>query len=169
MTISRPVLIGVSLTAAIFFGAQSIPASAHRVGSHDAGPAASDTPDCEIVTGVPVPSDEYAFTPSELRQQYSGKTARWTHGAGYFAPDGTLEFIWKGKKGSGWWRIAEDGYDCLEVPAWFGNNVEKCYYRSYHDGDKIVIVNENYPNSPKDYLQPKSKTMGCYTEGNIFQ
>lgn len=171
MTISRSVLIGVPLTAAIFLGAQSIPASAHQVGSHDVGPAASlaiSESDCEIVTGVPVPSDEYAFTPLESKQKKSGKTVVWTHGAGYFAPDGTLEYVFKGKKGSGWWRVIEDGFSCMKVPAWWGNE-EKCHFRSYHDGDKVVIVNTKYLNSTKDYLQPKSKSMGCFIDGNIFQ
>lgn len=169
MTPSKAVLHSLPLTAAIFFGAQSIPALAHLVGSHDAGLAASlATSDCEIVTGVPVPSDEYAFTPSELEQKLSGKTAVWTHGAGYFAPDGTLEYVFKGKKGSGWWRVADDGFSCMKVPAWWGNE-EKCHFRNYHDGDKVVIVNTKYLNSTKDYLQPKSKSMGCYTEGNIFR
>ena len=171
ITITTRALIGLSLTAAIFSGAQSIPASAHWVGSH-AGPAASlDTSDCEIATGVPVPSDENVFTPSEVKQLYTGKTGIgvteiWTHGAGYYAPDGTLKYFFKGKGGSGWWRAGEDGNICLKVPAWWGNE-EMCHFRLYHDGDWAATgVNTKYLNSAKDYLQPKSKSKGCYTEGN---
>jgi hypothetical protein len=117
------------------------------------------------VTGVAVPSEENAFTSSELKQQMSGKTIIWTHGAGYFAPDGTLEFVWKGKRGSGWWRVAEDGFHCLKVPDWWGNE-ERCDFRSYHDGGKITIVAVKTMNSTKDFEKPKSKTSGCFTEGN---
>ena len=137
----------------MIFGVQSIPASAQS--------------DCEIVTGVPVPSEENALTPSEVKKLMTGKTLEWTHGAGYFAPDGTLEYVWKGKRGSGWWRVVEDGFHCLKVPAWWKKK-EKCDFRSYHDGGKITIVNVKTVNSTKDFQKPKSKSLGCWTEGNTL-
>lgn len=151
LLVTGPLFAGIPLTAAVIFGVQSLPASAKS--------------DCEIVTGVPVPSEENAFTPSELKQLMTGKTIKWTYGAGYYAPDGTLEFVWKGKKGSGWWRVAEDGFSCLKVPDWWGDK-EKCDFRNYHDGDNITIVNVKTVNSTKDFQKPKSKSMGCFTEGN---
>ena len=153
MTPSRAVLFRLSLTAAMIFGVQSIPASAQS--------------DCEIVTGVPVHSEENALTPSEVKKLMTGKTLEWTHGAGYFAPDGTLEYVWKGKRGSGWWRVVEDGFHCLKVPAWWKKK-EKCDFRSYHDGGKITIVNVKTVNSTKDFQKPKSKSLGCWTEGNTL-
>ncbi|HJM51068.1 MAG TPA: DUF995 domain-containing protein [Alphaproteobacteria bacterium] len=154
MTLSKAILFGLTLIASTILGVQITFASAWS--------------DCEIVTGVPVPSKKNALTSSDVKKLLSGKTMKWTYGAGYYAPDGTLEFVWKGNSGSGWWRVVEGGVDCLKVPDWWGNE-EKCDFRNYRVGENIVIVNVKTVSSTTDFQKPKSKSPGCYKEGKNLQ
>jgi hypothetical protein len=48
----------------------------------------------------------------------SGNTEKWSKGAGYYNPNGTLEVTWKGDDLSGPYTVAEDGNVCYKIPGW---------------------------------------------------
>ena len=48
----------------------------------------------------------------------SGNTEKWSKGAGYYNPNGTLELVWEGADLSGPYTVAEDGNVCYKVASW---------------------------------------------------
>ena len=90
---------------------------------------------------------------AQVESLLSGKTERWSKGAGYFAPDGTLEARWQGEDVTGKWHATDDGEVCYEVDAW-GQTPCTSYYE--HDG-RLVSVYENRLEeaSDEDYREGK--------------
>ena len=55
---------------------------------------------------------------AQAKTHIVGKTEKWTNGAGYYNPNGTIETVWEGSKQSGPYTIAADGNVCYEVETW---------------------------------------------------
>jgi hypothetical protein len=91
-----------------------------------------------------------------LAALYSGKTWRWAHGAGYFAPDGQFK-AWSVSKGvrstaRGTWEIRPDGVMCFSA-VWqmqraepiFATPVVTCFEHQVNDGK---IAQQKEPDGP---------------------
>ena len=73
----------------------------------------------------------------EMIELFSGNSLPWSSGGAYYAPDGTLEIFWKGKKLTGKWRVNEEGRDCMIVPKWWKNE-EKCVGQWFFADDGYI-------------------------------
>ena len=77
-----------------------------------------------------------ALSGPELTDLLSGNTETWsTLGAGYYDPDGDIDYVWKDKPGAGRWKITGDGVLCLKITAWYGDdfNCNWTYFREHGD------------------------------------
>ena len=77
---------------------------------------------------------------AEVLELVTGNTVKWTKGAGYYKPDGTLIFKWKGSDGEGKWRVNDEGTECWIVDKWWGGT-EKCFVVWYKKGDEFIVKN----------------------------
>ena len=81
-------------------------------------------------------ADRKQLSQEELTELLSGNTETWsTLGAGYYNPEGDIEYVWKQKPGSGEWKITDDGVLCLKITAWYGDdfNCNWTYFRKEGD------------------------------------
>ena len=77
------------------------------------------------------------YTKEELTTTLSGMTEVWTEGGAYYAPDGSLETLWKGVKESGTLEITEAGEVCWHVASW-GKQPCAAFYHSA-DGSTVTV------------------------------
>jgi len=102
------------------------------------------------------------MTAAEITTLISDHTAKWSKGAGYYDPNGTLKIIWEGRKLSGVWRVKDEdgggGLFCMTVQEWWKNN-EKCRWRYFRDGNNIVV----YDWSNK---KESSRPLSDFSQGN---
>ncbi|MGI9416947.1 MAG: DUF995 domain-containing protein [Geminicoccaceae bacterium] len=73
----------------------------------------------------PALADMVKLTQSEAIAHISGNTETWTKGGGYYAADGTMQALWKGKESKGSWEVKPDGQVCMVVEMWGAN--EECH------------------------------------------
>ena len=79
-------------------------------------------------------ADMVKLTQSEAITHISGKTETWTKGGGYYAEDGSMQIVWKGKESKGSWQVKADGQVCMVVEAWGAS--EECH--EYVNDDGVV-------------------------------
>jgi len=72
---------------------------------------------------------------TQVKTYIVGKTEKWSNGAGYYNPNGTLETVWEGSKQSGTYTIAADGNVCYEVKTW-----DRLCHFYMNDGGKITMI-----------------------------
>ena len=96
---------------------------------------------------------------SDLTELLSGRTETWsTFGAGYYHPDGKIDFVWKEKPGSGGWSITDEGVLCLQITQWYGDEA-KCNWTYFRrDGDIYSLNLET----------DKATRMPGFTPGKTF-
>ena len=71
----------------------------------------------------------------QVKSHIAGKTEKWSKGAGYYNPNGTLETLWEGVNSSGTYTIAADGNVCYEVETW----EKECHFYMNDNGEIIMI------------------------------
>ena len=79
------------------------------------------------------------FTKAEVEAFLSGRTEKWSEGAGYYAPDGTLKGRWRGEQFAGTWTATDSGAVCYHVAEW-GTTPCTDYFRK---GEQVVTVYKN--------------------------
>lgn len=85
--------------------------------------------------------DRTPLNGQELTELLSGNTETWaTAGAGYYHPEGRIDFVWNKKPGSGDWKVMEDGTLCLKITAWYGNDF-KCNWTYFRQDGEIFSQN----------------------------
>ena len=92
---------------------------------------------CQTASEKLADSGATPYTKDELTMALSGMTAVWIEGGGYYAPDGTLDTLWKGVRETGTWEITDAGEVCLIVESW-GTTMCEAYYHSA-DGSAITV------------------------------
>ncbi len=95
---------------------------------------------CQTTQEKMVESGAKQLTKSEVATFLTNKTVTWLNGNGasYYAPDGKMPFVFKGKKDNGSWSIAENGTICLKMEQFWGEK-ENCNWKYFKNGDAYSV------------------------------
>ena len=84
------------------------------------------------------------LNPAEVQAHIVGKTETWVRGGGYYAENGTIEVLWKGRQHRGTYDIGDNGEVCYRIPGWS----EHCHYY-LNDNGAIAMVSRSNPDVKK--------------------